>query len=344
MTGKKWDKLFLFDQPPETPGHPYGSFDFTHMFTLNGNFYPGAVETTCTWYREPIPDWQIYRPHVHNDDEVIGYFGSNTDDPFDLGAEVEINIDGEPYSFEKSCLLFMPQGIEHNPWRIKKMKRPIMVWHMHGLPGPVTWHGLSARDSKWTDYPEYPGREYIKTVKMEDVKYVRPQKYMPVEKPPENKHEKGCYWNNFQFDQAPDIGAHPYGSFDFTHLFTLPNEKIKWANFMFCSLFREPLPDWQIMRPHMHADAEILAYIGMDPDQPFDLGSEVEIYIEDEPYTIDRSCLLYIPPGVAHIPWRIKKMQRPYFSFYIHSSIMSGRAEAPTSRDKRWSHLPLLGY
>ena len=113
---------------------------------------------------------------------------------------------------------------------------------------------------------------------------------------------------------------------------------------MFCSLFREPLPDWQIMRPHVHADAEILAYIGMDPNQPFDLGSEVEIYIEDEPYTIDRSCLLYIPPGVAHIPWRIKKMHRPYFSFYIHSSIMSGRAEAPTSRDKRWSHLPLIGY
>jgi len=347
---KKWDRLFLFDQASELPGHPYGSFDFTHMFTLQGDVYPGtnmtgANMTTATWYREPIPDWQVYRPQVHNDDVIMGFFGCNTADPFELGAEVEIYIEGKPYSFKRSCLLYLPQGVEHGPWNIKQIDRPIFVMTMHGLPNPVTWHGFSAKDPKWSKYPEFPGREYLKVVNMEDIspEAITPEKYKH-QGPPIKKEEKVDYWKNFIFDPVPGLG-HQAGSADFTHMFDLHPNIIPGSNETFCAMFRGPLPFWQRYRPHIHADNEILCYFGMDPDDPFDLGAEVEIYIEDEPYTFDRSCILYMPAGVQHIPWRIKNVKgKGFFAMYTHGASVTGRTMGRTDRDQRWSAYPWMEF
>jgi hypothetical protein len=347
MPEKKWDKLFLFDQAHQLPGHPYGSFDFTHMFTLNGDVVPGANMTTCTWFNEPLPYWQIYRPQVNSDDEIIGYFGSNPADLYDLGAEVEIYIGGEPYTFNKSCLLFLPQGVEYGPWRIKKMERPILVVRMHSLPNPVIWHGLSAKDPKWSEYPEFPNMEYLKRVKMEDITYVKKvgaEEHMPkMEKITSvKKAGNGKYEENFIFNLPPEMHDIESSAFS-TSMFFVHNSKVfPMMNHIGAVMFHKGFPAWQKhrLRPHVHPDDEILIYLGMNPADPFDLGAEIEIYIEDEPYTFNKSCFLYMPAGVAHIPWRIKKINTNFLEILIHSSPGGGNYPGPTARDQRWSHLP----
>ena len=63
---------------------------------------------------------------------------------------------------------------------------------------------------------------------------------------------------------------------------------------------------------HVHEDFdEIVGFIGNDPQNPLDLGAEVEFWIEDEKYILDKSCLIWIPKGLRHCPLRVVKVERP---------------------------------
>jgi hypothetical protein len=66
--------------------------------------------------------------------------------------------------------------------------------------------------------------------------------------------------------------------------------------------------------PHIHKDAEILMLIGTNPDDPTDLGAEVELQMgaEREKHTITRSTVVYIPPNLIHCPYIIKRTDRPW--------------------------------
>jgi hypothetical protein len=155
MAEKKYARNFMFNQSPDNSGHPFGSFDFTQMFDMNSlNMEKCNNWIFCAWFRGPLPDWQIYKPHVHDDDEIIGYFGSNPKDPFDLGGEIEIWIEGEPYNFIKSCLLFLPRGVMHCPWFIKKVESPIFIMFIHSTA--EIKGGYFVDDPKWSHLPMLP--------------------------------------------------------------------------------------------------------------------------------------------------------------------------------------------
>jgi len=73
--------------------------------------------------------------------------------------------------------------------------------------------------------------------------------------------------------------------------------------------------------PHVHESDEILGFFGSDPADPYDLGGEIEIWLEDDKHTIDRSCMIFIPAGMKHCPLVIKRVDRPIF----HYSVITGR-------------------
>jgi len=74
--------------------------------------------------------------------------------------------------------------------------------------------------------------------------------------------------------------------------------------------------------PHVHPVPELLGYFGSDPNNPFDLGAELDIYMgeEMEKHTFNQSSLIYIPPNLPHAPIVIKKMERPYIFIYTMPS------------------------
>jgi uncharacterized RmlC-like cupin family protein len=65
------------------------------------------------------------KTHQHDYDEVIGFFGSNPENPHDLYAEAEVRLGDEVHTVTKSCLIFVPKGVPHGPIDFKKMERPI---------------------------------------------------------------------------------------------------------------------------------------------------------------------------------------------------------------------------
>jgi hypothetical protein len=74
--------------------------------------------------------------------------------------------------------------------------------------------------------------------------------------------------------------------------------------------------------PHSHPFGEYLYFIGSDPDNPEELGAVVEIGIgeEWEKLTLDKTSVLYFPPGLQHAPVYVKKVDRPFFFGHVMQS------------------------
>lgn len=66
---------------------------------------------------------------------------------------------------------------------------------------------------------------------------------------------------------------------------------------------------------HAHDYDETLGFIGTDTGDLYDLGGEIEFWIEDERFLITKSCLIFIPKGTQHCPLVIRKVDRPIFHF-----------------------------
>ena len=71
--------------------------------------------------------------------------------------------------------------------------------------------------------------------------------------------------------------------------------------------------------PHLHKEAELLFHIGTNPDDPMDLGAEMEMHMgeEMERHVINRSSVIWIPGGLIHSPWRALKIVRPFIVIQV---------------------------
>lgn len=65
-------------------------------------------------------------------------------------------------------------------------------------------------------------------------------------------------------------------------------------------------------RPHNHDWDEYLLFIGTDPEDPFELGGEVDFWIEDEKYVINKTSAVFIPRGIYHCPIIVRKLTYPF--------------------------------
>jgi len=99
---------------------------------IDSNVVPGAFQMNTSWYYKPTtfmldgPTNAVTTPHNHDVDEILGFYGSNPDDPYDLGGEIILYINGEKHTLTKSSLVFLPSGMEHLPLIVTKVDRPIL--------------------------------------------------------------------------------------------------------------------------------------------------------------------------------------------------------------------------
>ena len=54
--------------------------------------------------------------------------------------------------------------------------------------------------------------------------------------------------------------------------------------------------------PHTHDYDEVIAFIGTDHDDPYNLHAEAELGLGDEIHKITRTSLVFIPAGLVHGP------------------------------------------
>jgi hypothetical protein len=70
--------------------------------------------------------------------------------------------------------------------------------------------------------------------------------------------------------------------------------------------------------PHIHEHthregcSEIVLHIGSDPNNPEDLGAEIEFVVDGQPLVFNTTSGIFIPSGVKHGPVTWKKLTRPH--------------------------------
>ncbi|MBN1191021.1 MAG: hypothetical protein JXA46_14795 [Dehalococcoidales bacterium] len=97
----------------------------TRILWLEDEIMEGASSVILSWYWKPT-EKEGSPSHVHDFDEIIGFIGSDPENPKDLGGEVEFWLEDEKYLLTKSCLIFAPRGLRHCPLRVTRADRPIL--------------------------------------------------------------------------------------------------------------------------------------------------------------------------------------------------------------------------
>lgn len=124
--------------PKFSPGFEefYNTFA-KRVLWIDSNVVPGAFQFSSSWYMKASDVRPLIKhdEHLHDVDELIGFYGSNPEDPNDLGGTIEIGIGGETHRITKSTLIFLPAGLKHLPLSIIELHRPI--FHFSVVMSPV---------------------------------------------------------------------------------------------------------------------------------------------------------------------------------------------------------------
>ncbi len=88
---------------------------------LNNSVVEGAIMVNCSWIWAGEDPGRM-EAHVHPYAEVIGFAGTNPQDPNDLGAEAELWMDDEQYIIKNSFLVYVPSGLKHCPLVVRDIK------------------------------------------------------------------------------------------------------------------------------------------------------------------------------------------------------------------------------
>lgn len=127
MAESKYGKYIVTElkAPGSTPeaAAKYAQFA-KRIIRIDENIVEGSFQMSCSWYLNPNLDNGPER-HRHDCDEIIGFIGNNSENPSDLGGEVEFWLEDEQHIITKSCLIFVPKGMRHCPLIVRRADRPI---------------------------------------------------------------------------------------------------------------------------------------------------------------------------------------------------------------------------
>jgi hypothetical protein len=99
---------------------------FSHrILWIDDKVCKGAFQMNTAWYYAVPEKHPVFDGHSHNADELIGFFSSDPNDPYNLGAEIEVSINGEKHLITHSSLIFIPANMKHMPMNIIKVDRPV---------------------------------------------------------------------------------------------------------------------------------------------------------------------------------------------------------------------------
>ena len=127
MPGSKYGKFIVTDLKTdfsEAHNAQYAKWA-TRVLWIDEKVVEGAFQMNVSWYLKPQTGQQPLGAHTHDAGEIIGFFGSNHEDPHDLGGEVEFWLEDEKHIITKSCLIFVPPGMKHCPLVLTRVERPI---------------------------------------------------------------------------------------------------------------------------------------------------------------------------------------------------------------------------
>ena len=141
MTELKYAKNIITEDlmPPQSPEYIKlmeeqekggKTIDRTLLLGIQDSMVKGSFFAGCEvlWRLTGSGPVNIELPHTHDFDEIIGLMGSIKGRQRDLGGEVEFWIGGEQHIITNTCLIFIPQEVEHCPLIFRRIDSPIFMF------------------------------------------------------------------------------------------------------------------------------------------------------------------------------------------------------------------------
>jgi len=219
----------------------------------------------------------------HEVPEYLIHLGSDPDDPMDLGADAEIYLGKgrwrEKFTFNRTTAAYLPAGLPHCPWHVANIRRNMTFVNL--LPGR-TWWGDNDQSKDVISKEEL--------AKARTSGYVF-DKYMLSGVPGDMKDPKGGKW--IAYTDCTKIASAP--------LTRIIRYNPKDAP---CSIIDTQTREY----------GTFFIFLGIDDDDASVLGAEVELLIgpEKERHIFNKSALVWIPRGLAHGPFAVKKAGKPF--------------------------------
>jgi len=236
-------------------------------------------------YDMPEPNPHIHE-HVHDYDEIVLHWGGNPETPQVLGGEITFYIGGQPITFNTTTGVFIPKGVPHGPLIWRKFEFPhIEMAMMLGTGNPFEGWGKSGISEAKKGLPE-------KKNKFDYEQYV-------IRSP---MREAG---GNFKSGrQSPTMTY-------------MSRPQINIANYYieFGWIWDIPVPGIGEMVHNNYE--EIVLHIGGDPDNPEDLGADMEFGIGGDMLQFNSSYGVFIPKGLNHGPLNWHKVRKPHIEMAI---------------------------
>jgi hypothetical protein len=125
-------------------GKAYGTRPpLEHVIWMDSEVIPGAFYAELMWCwpqgriltPEQIRKMPGVEPHTHPFHEIMGYFGTDLNNPEDLGGEIELWLEDEQFNLTKSFICYIPAGMRHCPLKAIRTERP--MFHFTMGPGQV---------------------------------------------------------------------------------------------------------------------------------------------------------------------------------------------------------------
>jgi hypothetical protein len=114
----------------DTPSH-------LKLMSLDDVVLKGSMYTEVVWMwpggSGVYPETAEPYSHAHEHDEIVAFFGTDWENPYELNGEIEFWIEDEKFMLTKSCLIFIPKGMHHCPFIVHSVDRPI--FHFSTGPG-----------------------------------------------------------------------------------------------------------------------------------------------------------------------------------------------------------------
>lgn len=128
MSENKYGHLIVSELKYEPPMSPefkevYQSFA-KRILWIDDKLVPGAFQMNTSWYKSVPPVDPIFEAHAHAAAEILGFYGTDPEKPYELNAEIQVIIDGEPHSITSSSLIFIPPNVPH-ALRILRVDKPV---------------------------------------------------------------------------------------------------------------------------------------------------------------------------------------------------------------------------
>jgi hypothetical protein len=299
-----------------------------HLEGVNLNLAWGLQTKTGSWHGN-------LDPHAHSSPECLLFVGLDTASVKYLGAEITccLGPEQEAYTFNEPTLVILPPGLPHGPiatdrvysprgfgcWSVTIGSEQEITWMGEGVAGLPEAQRKAAPEGMTFAPPEKILKGKPSKATGEYAHLVKPLKsFLLIERGKLNAARLSPEQAARQ-EEGLRAGEKP-GPGNADHLVWLSGRDLEGLNANIAWGFASRPGIWRRgTGAHTHPVDEILVYAGMYPDNPENLGAEIEVDLgkEHERHRIDKPSAIVCPAGMPHMPAVTRYVDRPFAFFAV---------------------------